>query len=191
MTFSCRQVGLRGLPLRALLVPIVRSSAWPPAAQLSFRAISPRWVFPSSHGIRPLPPLRRSSLRVSTPRNPEVPFGRAVPPARSRSAFTVSHRLDGFLHPGAAGLLHPASDHEVRRVSVACRQHHPEAVLCESASSPRRSHPSKNSPRQQPYRVTAAVALLPFPLASHAALRWLSPPHPPHSRGGLCASLPR
>jgi hypothetical protein len=24
------------------------------------------------------------------------------------------------------------------------------------------SHPSKNSPRQQPYRVTAAVALLPF-----------------------------
>jgi hypothetical protein len=115
--------------------------------------------------------LSAGSLRVSTPRSPEAPFGRAEPSARSCSAFAVSHRPDGFLHPGAAGLLRPAAGHEVRRVSAACRQAHPR-MSAQPASFPRRdSYPSKNSPRRQPYRVTAAVALMPLPLASHATSR--------------------
>jgi hypothetical protein len=53
------------------------------------------------------------------------------------------------------------------------------------APFPRRdSYPSKNSPRQQPYRVTAAVALLPLPLASHATSR------PTSSRDRSPARLP-
>jgi hypothetical protein len=38
-----------------------------------------------------------------------TPIGQALPRARSRSAFAVSHRLDGLLHPTVAGLLHPAT----------------------------------------------------------------------------------
>jgi len=38
------------------------------------------------------------------------------------------------------------------------------------------SHPPKNSPRQQPYRVTAAVALLPFDsLANRLGTEMLKP----------------
>lgn len=40
----------------------------------------------------------------------------------TRSAFTVSHRPDGFRHHLAAGMLQPANDPGVRRVSVLQRR---------------------------------------------------------------------
>jgi hypothetical protein len=88
---------------------------------------------------------------------PEGSFGQDLPQSWSCSVFVVSHHLDGLLHLGAAGLLHPATGHEVRRVSSSLRQPTRRwPALC--APFPRRgSHPSKNSTRQQPYRVTAAL----------------------------------
>jgi hypothetical protein len=47
-----------------------------------------------------------------------VPIGSSVPPDESCSVLTVSHRLDGFLHAVAAGLLHPAASLGVRHVST-------------------------------------------------------------------------
>jgi hypothetical protein len=116
---------------------------------------------------------------------PEGSFGQAIPLAWSRSACAVSHRPDGLLHPGAAGLLHPATDREVRPVSDLQRQPtQRQPVPC--APFPRRgSHPSKNSPRQQPYRVTAASALLPLPLALPSLRECRVPlwPKPPGTSG--------
>jgi hypothetical protein len=57
-----------------------------------------------------------------------------------------------------AGLLHPAANRGVHRVSL---------LVAPVARSGRRSrdasYPSKDSPHPQPYRVTTACALLPFP----------------------------
>jgi hypothetical protein len=110
------------------------------------------------------------------------PLPQALPPAsvaenpspQSRSTLVVLHHLDGFLRPEVAGLLHPAASHEVRRVS--CRRPSERgtarsAVLFGLAGHfPRRaSHPSKNSPRLQPFHIAVAVAPLPFPLSSSAS----------------------
>jgi hypothetical protein len=48
-------------------------------------------------------------------------FGSRGPPRKSCSVHVVFHHLDGFLRLEFAGLLHPAADHEVRRVSCSCR----------------------------------------------------------------------
>jgi len=67
-----------------------------------------------------------------------------------------------------AGLLHPAADHEVRRVSCSHvpGPPHPTSGWWRAgavARSPQRySDPSKDVPRRQPFRVTAVVALLPL-----------------------------
>ena len=110
------------------------------------------------------------------------PLPQALPPAsvtenpspQSRSTLVVLHHLDGFLRPEVAGLLHPAASHEVRRVS--CRRPSERgtarsAVLFGLAGHfPRRaSHPSKNSPRLQPFHIAVAVAPLPFPPSSSAS----------------------
>jgi len=129
---------------------------------------------PSSHGLRPLSPLRRHITPSVHSRSPKTPSAgpyqgsSPVPPPRFLTALTAcSTRVP-------AGLLHPATDREVRRVSVVQRQPtRRRPVPC--ASFPRRSHPSKNSPRQQPYRVTAAFAFLPLLLAS-PSLRECRPP---------------
>jgi len=146
LTFSCHQVGLRGLPLRAPLKPIglIVSLASCSSALLQSNL--------SALGV----PLLSwdSSTSASSPfdtpdvhsRGPGGSLRTRSATCPSCSAFAVSHRLDGFLHPGAAGLLHPAAGHEVRRVSVARRQHHPEAALIELASSPRRSHTLRRIP---------------------------------------------
>jgi hypothetical protein len=122
----------------------------------------------SSLGIRPLPPLCRSTFGASTPGSRgslrpdgairQVPFRpRGFPPPRR----LPPHRGCGFVAPrcrlwGSARFLLPAS---VRARRLAGAPSH----------SPRRgSYPSKSSPHQQPYRITAAVALvplLPAPLA--------------------------
>jgi hypothetical protein len=44
-------------------------------------------------------------------------------------------------------------------------------------SFPRRGDPSQGSPRQQPYRITAALAFLPSSLGSSALARRSEPPH--------------
>jgi len=92
----------------------------------------------------------------------EASFGPTVPTADSRSVLVVSHHLDGFLHAGAAGLLHPAASSGVRRVSRPGFQITRECPASPSRSPRRGSYPSKSSPHQQPYRITAAVALVPL-----------------------------
>jgi hypothetical protein len=60
-----------------------------------------------------------------------------------------------------AGLLHPAADHEVRRVSPHSLPKTSCEILGPKLSSPQRfSYPSKNSPRQQPARVTTNLCPL-------------------------------
>jgi hypothetical protein len=53
------------------------------------------------------PPTCRSDVHSQEPL--PAPFGQVLPHTRSRSAFAVSHRPDGLLHPTVAGLLHPAT----------------------------------------------------------------------------------
>jgi hypothetical protein len=59
-------------------------------------------------------------------------------------------------------LLHPAAGSGVRRVSRPGFQHTRGCPASPSRSPRRGSYPSKSSPHQQPYRITAAVALLPL-----------------------------
>lgn len=60
--------------------------------------------------LRPLAPLCRFACERPLPVGRLRPsFGQMSPGIRSRSAFTVSHRLDGFLHSYVAGLLRPAT----------------------------------------------------------------------------------
>jgi hypothetical protein len=74
---------------------------------------------------------------------PRGSFGRTAPPARSRSVFVVSHYLDDLLHPGVAGLLHPAAG----RMFAAFRGSTPRRSLHGTPfrSSRRCSHPPKMS----------------------------------------------
>jgi hypothetical protein len=147
LTFACHQVGLRGLSHRRCLGPCADPSAWPLSAWLSLRALSPRWVSPPLLGFVRFRPSTDLHSRCPLP-EPEGSFGQDQPRSWSCSAFAVSHRLDGLLHLGVAGLLHPAAGLEVRRVSDSQRQ---PTRRCSApcAPSPRRgSHPSKNSTRQ-------------------------------------------
>jgi len=59
-------------------------------------------------------------------------------------------------------LLHPAAGYGVRRVSRPGFQATRGCPASPSRSPRRGSYPSKSSPHQQPYRITAAVALLPL-----------------------------
>jgi len=52
-----------------------------------------------------------------------------------RSVLVVFRHLDGFLRSEVAGLLHPAADPGVRRVSRTCRHHH-----CRSSGMERPAH---------------------------------------------------
>jgi hypothetical protein len=77
----------------------------------------------------------------------------------------VSHHHDGFLHTEVTGLLHPATDRGFVAFLASEFRSVPKEAPDGSWHSPQRgSYPPKISPRQQPYRITAAVAL--FPLLS-------------------------
>jgi hypothetical protein len=159
------------LASRAAQVHRVRpDDVGPRGLRLSFRALRLCWNSSQPPKRSRVPPLvgfaafRPSAVRPSACPLPEAEasFGPTVPAADSRSVHVVSHHLDGFLHAGAAGLLHPAASLGVRRVS---RSGFPVTRGCPASPSrsPRRgSYPSKSSPHQQPYRITAAVALLPL-----------------------------
>ena len=95
----------------------------------------------------------------------------------SCSAFVVSLHRDGLLCTPAPGLLQPGTGHGVHCVSASREPEHRtnSALWLHREASPQRgSYPSTNSPRQQPYRITAAVALLwlpPVPCPRSHALR--------------------
>lgn len=98
-----------------------------------------------------------------------APSAPGQPDQESRSDLVVSHHLAGLLRrclreetdtfrcPRVAGLLHPAANRGVRRVSGPI-------VLLPGQSSHSRAatYPSKDSIRSQPYRVTTALAFLTF-----------------------------
>jgi hypothetical protein len=88
----------------------------------------------SSPGIRRTacsraqPPYRPSVDRLHRVHSrPTLPsgFGPELPRSDSRSALVVLHHLGGFLRVGVAGLLHPATDPGVRRVSCGDRRELP------------------------------------------------------------------
>jgi hypothetical protein len=89
------------------------------------------------------------------------------PSARSCHASNMfrpcrSSRLRRFApHRHPAGLLHPAADHGVRPV-FSFEPSKPASRMANSELSPETPNPSERSPRLQPHRVTAAVALSPF-----------------------------
>jgi len=102
---------------------------------------------------------------VLTPTRPlpeaRAPFGPVVRATESRSALGVSHPPGGFLRVVAAGLLRPAAGFEVRCVSR-CPPRLRRAWI--EPPVPRNAvHPTKSSPRQQPFRITAAVASMLLP----------------------------
>lgn len=68
-----------------------------------------------------------------------------------------------------AGLFRPAANHEVHRVSPSPRPLTCRSRCTRAATLPAMSYPSKNSPHRQPFRITAAVALLTLPLDEPAA----------------------
>jgi hypothetical protein len=86
----------------------------------------------------------------------------------SCSALEVSHLLDGLLRVGVAGLLRPAAGSGVRRVSR--RPPHLRREWVEASVSRDADYPTKNSPRQQPFRITAVVASLSLPSVLRVAL---------------------
>jgi len=179
MTFACRQVGLRGLPLRAL--PATDQMIdWPGLLQLgspsepSLRAgCSPPLLGfvhfrPSvdAHLGCPLP----GALGLPSVGQCQLPD--LVPPSRFLTALTAcSTRV-----PRACCIPLPTMRFAVfpTRAASALPRGADSARSCVFPTT--RSHPSKNSPRRQPCRVTTASALLSSPLASPVASRWLSPP---------------
>jgi len=136
---------------RAVPVPERTDSCGPSWSSLPFRAVYlPPWpsIPPlarrepaSSHGIHldyrsdPAHPSRDACSgdrtpttsppstrhRASTPAHVATRFGFEEPSSNSRSVLVVLHHLDGFLRSEVAGLLHPAADPGVRRVSAVCR----------------------------------------------------------------------
>jgi hypothetical protein len=115
--------------LRAADVP-KKIDAWPPWPSLPFRAPvppGPDGFRPSSRGIRPASaslraPLGSPSIGMATgvhSRTTSRPrFGVEGATLAACSALVVLHHLGGFLLRKFAGLLHPAANPGVRRVSV-------------------------------------------------------------------------
>jgi len=136
MILACHQADLRGVPhVAAISIRCRHRHEFRPSTPSS-PLQSSRWSWdcrrtigrsyfssPSSRGIHPTL-LRRlappsTSPRASTPRSDVAigSFGDERPARQSRSVLAVSHRHDGFRRTKLAGLLHPATDPEVRRVS--------------------------------------------------------------------------
>jgi hypothetical protein len=170
MTFTRYQADLQGLPEPTAPFRSGRSngsatytfaspSECPPPRLISSRR-SPLMGFAS--------PRRRSLLtRVHSHQLRRASFGHRSPHRRSRSAHVVSHHLDGFLREQVVSLLHLTTGQRfapfpLLRPPDRCLSIHPGYLRRFPAARP---HPSKNSPRLQPHRVTTAVALLTLPLA--------------------------
>jgi hypothetical protein len=114
----------------------------------------------------------RSKLRNPGSEDPSAPFGTRLPRLVRVPSLSFLPTSTACSTLRLAGLLHPAADHEVRRV-FAClgpdRSPRP-------TSSPA-LHPSELSPRWQPLHVTAqpcplAVTTVPSFLSAHASARF-------------------
>jgi hypothetical protein len=135
----------------------------------------------SSPGVVQRTPLHREGRGVHS--RPDVaarPSGRGDQP-RPCSALVVSHHLDGFLLLDRAGLLHPAADPGVHRVSARRETRFPAMRSCPSkpcsppAATVRVRHEvalasstepwgPRHRPRSlEPVRSPRALALLTFP----------------------------
>jgi hypothetical protein len=94
----------------------------------------------------------------SSPRCPScdgLPLAFWLPHQRARSVLVVSHHLDGCSLRCLAGLLHPATDHGVRKVS-ACRLCCPALPQLSQRPLPPYAVPLEELSSLEPYRVTAA-----------------------------------
>jgi hypothetical protein len=69
----------------------------------------------------------------------------------------LSQHLDGLLQLLVTGLFHPENNHGVRCVSVKPFRRKTTENVCIPTTG---SYPPKNSPHQQPYRITAAVTFM-------------------------------
>jgi hypothetical protein len=129
------------------------------AAQPELLAASCEASSSSSHGVRSLfAPLSCDLPRVHS-RKPRLPSVRPCQGPGSRSALVVSHHLDGLLHTEAAGLLHPADDSGVRRVSGSGFRLHPK-VLRRGLRLPRAAN---RTLRRVPLISSRTASLRPLP----------------------------
>jgi hypothetical protein len=107
-------------------------------------------------------PSRRHTFRASTP-------GSRGPLRTDAATRRFTFRPRGFTPPQrfspreSYGSVAPRNRPRVRRVSCVPPPHHPKAGERRGQFPRRDSHPSKISPHQQPFRITAAVAFLPLP----------------------------
>ena len=121
----------------------------------------------------------------------EAPFGLTVPPARLVPPSWFLTTMTVYSAQEVAGLLHPATDRGFAAFPDA-RGPIPSAPRGSGHRSPgsfpaTRFTPSEDFPRRQPYRITAAVALLPLP-SLPAPGTW---PKPPSSCGARVAEAAR
>jgi hypothetical protein len=120
----------------------------------------------SSHAPRAVARSRRASARGCR--------------HRARSVLAVSHRLDGLRHPRFAGVLQPAADHGVHRVSAPHAPAVPAAALALPLQCPR---PPERSPLRQPCpRHRGPMPPRRSPRSRAARPRGLAPPGSPLRR---------
>jgi hypothetical protein len=138
--------------------------------------------------------LPQAYLQRVHSQEPKLPSGRRrqapthVPPSWFRTTTTVSSALKSRVcctpQPAKGSL----------RFARAASPLHPKAARLVGVRSPQRgSHPSKISPRQQPYRITAAVAFLPLPSCPArfpTEVGVLADRHTPRRVTYTCDSLP-
>lgn len=143
-------MGLRGLTLPFRAVWIARAGSGPNLPLLGFVTVGALPPAPSE--IAP-PSTRRSGVHSRSASRPR--FGVEGTTLAARSALVASHHLSGFLLRTHAGLLHPATDPGVRRVSGAVR-------LGSSRSgdlSPSRPSPSPRRSFRTPRRMSSTAAV--------------------------------
>jgi hypothetical protein len=112
-------------------------------------------------------PLCRHAQRVSTPgdRSLHRTDGATRQFSFRPRGFTPPRRFAP--HNGARVCCTPQPARGSPRFGPSCPRRRPRATAGGRGPSPRRgSHPSKSFPRQQPYRITAAVAFLPLPFTT-------------------------
>jgi hypothetical protein len=126
----------------------------PPKSMRSANLLSWSFVCPSAN-------IPSAQVSPTLPRRAPLRMPGTI--QTSRSDFVVFLHRIGLLRTPAPGLLHPGTGHGVHCVSAFPDPEfgtNPAPWLCQEASPQRGSYPSTNSPRQQPYRITAAVAPL-------------------------------
>jgi len=146
-----RVVGPRGLGLSFKALARSGNPSRPPTNRRT--RVPPLLALPAC-------PLHCSTVRASTPEcSEERSSGRRYHPTTSCSTLVVSHHLGGFLCAAAAGLLHPAASHEVRRVSCGARPDPSEDVL----ATARDSRDSVHTLQRVPLVSSRTASLRPLP----------------------------